>query len=120
MINEKVDLFSLGIILYQILYDVEPFKDENKLNQMKAEYKLTDEMIRKYNSNIIELMRNLLSQNPKDRFSAEEVVDFIEKNWDQVNLDSVSKVITLHPKENQILRKMTEAAAIVFKRHSTQ
>lgn len=103
-----------------MLYETEPFKEENRINQIKGDYKLTEEMIRKYNPKIIELLKNLLSLNPKNRFSAEEVINYIEKHWEQLNSDLVSKSVNMQPKDNSILRKMTEAAAIVFKRHSTQ
>jgi len=120
VINEKVDLFSMGIILYQMLFENEPFKEENRLHQIKGDYILTDEMVRKYNPNLIVLLKNLLSQNPKDRFSADDVINYIEKHWEQLSSDLVSKTVNLQPKDNSILRKMGEAAAIVFKRHSTQ
>ena len=103
-----------------MLFENEPFKEENRLHQIKGDYILTDEMVRKYNPNLIVLLKNLLSQNPKDRFSADDVINYIEKHWEQLSSDLVSKTVNLQPKDNSILRKMGEAAAIVFKRHSTQ
>jgi hypothetical protein len=81
---------------------------------MKGEIFLTEEMINNTNPAFIHLVRTLLSVNPKSRNSAEDILAFIEKNWEKNEELSFSK------RSFDIIKKISETTAKIFKRHSTQ
>ena len=83
-INEKVDIWALGCILYTILFKIQPFNDGLKLNIISASYNFPKNNIEKYSEKIIDLIRLMLNPNPIERPSAKEILDIL-KNWNQIN-----------------------------------
>ena len=83
-INEKVDIWALGCILYTILFKIQPFNDGLKLNIISASYNFQKNNIEKYSEKIIDLIRLMLNPNPIERPSAKEILDIL-KNWNQIN-----------------------------------
>ena len=83
-INEKVDIWALGCILYTILFKIQPFNDGLKLNIISASYNFPKNNIEKYSEKIIDLIRLMLNPNPIERPSAKDIMDIL-KNWNQIN-----------------------------------
>ena len=83
-INEKVDIWALGCILYTILFKIQPFNDGLKLNIISASYNFPKNNIEKYSEKIIDLIRLMSNPNPIERPSAKEILDIL-KNWNQIN-----------------------------------
>lgn len=60
----------------------------------------------------------MTNTNPKDRISADEIIFFIEKNWDK--LKTLDNIIPIKKKTSGIIGKMSDASIKLFKRHSTE
>ncbi|MDX1372713.1 MAG: protein kinase, partial [Nitrososphaeraceae archaeon] len=69
--DNRVDLYSLGIILYKIIYDRFPFDSDDELEIYKShvesefEFPSSDN----FSSDIINVIKKLLSKNPDERYS---------------------------------------------------
>ena len=81
----RVDLYSLGILLYKLVYGEFPFDTKDELGIYKAhlekefEYPPSD-----YNNNLISIIKKLLSKNPDERFhNTIEVISALNLPIDQ-------------------------------------
>ncbi|CAD8209745.1 unnamed protein product [Paramecium octaurelia] len=90
MYTEKCDIFSLGVILYQLIYNIHPFKDIDKTivlqKNLNAEFKFDDSI--KVPQSCKDLITLMLKQSPKQRPSAAEILrhDFFnEQLYEQSN-----------------------------------
>ncbi len=67
--DQRVDLYSLGIVLYRIIYKCFPFETENELDIYKSHIeKNFDFPSSKYSKKIISVLKKLLSKNPNERY----------------------------------------------------
>ena len=67
--NHTVDFYSLGILLYKIIYGFYPFKTDNELDIYKAH--IEDEFVfgeSIYSKKMINVVSRLLKKNPSERF----------------------------------------------------
>ncbi|XP_028799681.1 probable serine/threonine-protein kinase DDB_G0280111 isoform X2 [Neltuma alba] len=64
-INEKVDLWALGCLLFRICYFRSAFDGESKLQVLNGNYRIPDSP--KYSSSIVDLIRDMLQARPDDR-----------------------------------------------------
>ncbi len=68
--NHRVDLYSLGMVLYRIVYNKFPFSTDDELEIYKAhvskEFDFPDV---NYSSNLIAVIKKLLNKNPGERYS---------------------------------------------------
>eukprot|EP00045_Choanoeca_perplexa_P011204 m.117433 g.117433 ORF g.117433 m.117433 type:complete len:309 (-) comp15547_c0_seq5:877-1803(-) len=69
-INEKVDIWALGCLLYVLAYRKHPFEDGNKLAICNGKYKLPDQA--EYQAINTLIKDKLLHQDPNERLSALE------------------------------------------------
>lgn len=69
--NQSVDLYSLGMLLYKIIYNSFPFKSSEGIEIYKAQ--IEDEFdfppSDKYSEELIRVVKKLLSKNPEERYS---------------------------------------------------
>ena len=75
-------------------------------------------MMKNSNPKFIYLLRNMTNPNPKDRISADEIIFFIDKNWDKFK--TIENIIPVKKKTLSFIGKMSDATIKLFKRHSTQ
>ncbi|MHB9013814.1 MAG: serine/threonine-protein kinase, partial [Ignavibacteriaceae bacterium] len=67
--NHRVDLYSLGIMLYKIVYGKFPFKTSSELEIYKSHLEMEYEFPQsKYSGELIAAIKKLLIKNPDERF----------------------------------------------------
>ena len=82
-VNEKVDIWALGCILYAILFKQQPFQDAQKLTIIKGDYYIPKEA-KNYSEKIFDFIRWMLTPDPRQRPSAKDIIQSIN-NWNQIN-----------------------------------
>eukprot|EP00092_Neocalanus_flemingeri_P012469 GFUD01013442.1.p1 GENE.GFUD01013442.1~~GFUD01013442.1.p1 ORF type:complete len:1133 (-),score=359.01 GFUD01013442.1:1165-4563(-) len=72
-VNQAVDIWAAGLVLYSICFNKHPFDDSNKLAIVNGNYKLptSDSKYRMYHS----LISSMLSLDPRTRPTAGQVLD---------------------------------------------
>ncbi|KAL8062117.1 hypothetical protein ABFS82_02G124500 [Erythranthe guttata] len=65
LINEKVDIWALGCLLFRICYFKSAFDGESKLQILNGNYRIPD--LPKYNTLLIDLIKDTLQSSPNDR-----------------------------------------------------
>ncbi|KAL5549697.1 hypothetical protein UlMin_004928 [Ulmus minor] len=65
LINEKVDIWALGCLLFRIGYFKNAFDGESKLQILNGNYRIPE--LPKYSSTITDLIRDMLQGSPEDR-----------------------------------------------------
>ncbi|KAL0464386.1 UNVERIFIED_CONTAM: putative serine/threonine-protein kinase DDB [Sesamum latifolium] len=65
LINEKVDIWALGCLLFRICYFKSAFDGESKLQILNGNYRIPD--LPKYNTLLTDLIRDMLQSSPDDR-----------------------------------------------------
>ena len=98
-VNEKVDIWMLGCLLFTLLYKTHPFLDAQKSTIAKAYYHFPVTNI--YTEKIDDFIRLMLSRNPKERPSAKDILNNYLYNWDKIQKIDLSKD-TLLNKQKQI------------------
>merc|ERR1712032_1146033 len=74
-ITSKVDLFTLGLCLFQMLFAVHPFPEEGKLANIHVKYTLHPDASLRYSDGLLDTLKALLQRDPQDRPSARVVRD---------------------------------------------
>ncbi|KAM7257508.1 hypothetical protein ACFE04_013249 [Oxalis oulophora] len=65
LINEKVDIWALGCLLFRICYFKSAFDGESKLQVLNGNYRIPE--LPKYNTPVTDLIRDMLQASPADR-----------------------------------------------------
>ncbi|XP_024930252.3 uncharacterized protein LOC107407799 isoform X1 [Ziziphus jujuba] len=65
LINEKVDIWALGCLLFRICYFKSAFDGESKLQILNGNYRIPE--LPKYSAPITDLIRDMLQSSPEDR-----------------------------------------------------
>jgi serine/threonine protein kinase/tetratricopeptide (TPR) repeat protein len=67
--DHRVDLYSLGVLLYRLIYKKFPFDSKNQLEIYKAHIEADfDFSSTAYSSKLIDVMKKLLNKNPEERY----------------------------------------------------
>ncbi|CAD8083671.1 unnamed protein product [Paramecium sonneborni] len=78
---EKIDVWSLGIILYEIIYGKHPYITQQEgvqLNQLIIAKRIEEKKIQfpdsKYDNQVIDLLKGMLQTDYKKRFSIKQCI----------------------------------------------
>ncbi|KAL3815039.1 hypothetical protein ACJIZ3_016307 [Penstemon smallii] len=103
LINEKVDIWALGCLLFRICYFKSAFDGESKLQVLNGNYRIPD--LPNYNTAVTDLIRDMLHSSPNDRPNITQV-------WFRINgllPDELQKSLPDTPPE--MLQQSTDALA---------
>jgi AP2-associated kinase len=82
-INEKVDVWMLGCILYALLFKKHPFQDVQKLAIISADYYIPEDH-KHFSEKILDFFRLMMTPNPANRPSIKDVLNII-LNWSNLS-----------------------------------
>ena len=112
-VANNADLYSLGIVLYEMLIGRDPFRGDSPisiaLQHINEEIEFTQEEKTKIPHSIRTLISKMTEKSPEDRYqSAEEVIediDYIEKNIDLDFIKEYDNYVTQKIDQDKLLAK---------------
>ena len=103
-VNEKVDIWALGCILYAILFKQQPFQDAQKLTIIKGDYYIPKEA-KNYSEKIFDFIRWMLTPDPRLRPSAQDIIKCIN-NWNEIkNFPLCEQVLDIKKRQIKIFKE---------------
>lgn len=88
LLNEKVDIWALGCLLFRICYLKLAFDGESKLQILNGNYRIPD--LPKYNTLLTDLIRDMLQSSPDDRPDITQASILLDWPFIPMNLGLVS------------------------------
>lgn len=88
LINEKVDIWALGCLLFRICYFKSAFDGESKLQILNGNYRIPE--LPKYSSLITDLIKDMLQASPNDRPDITQASALLDWPFISMNLGLVS------------------------------
>lgn len=97
-INEKVDVWMLGCVLFVLLYKTHPFLEGQKSTIINAHYYFPATGI--YSEKVDDFIRLMLTQNPKDRPSSTEILRILN-NWSTSDIKLSYETLEIKKKQKK-------------------
>ena len=109
-VNEKVDIWAVGCILYAILFKQQPFQDAQKLTIIKGDYYIPKEA-KNYSSKIFDFIRLMLTPDPRIRPSAKDIVNYIN-NWNNIKeFPLCERVLEIKKRQIKIFKEKANSSS---------
>ena len=105
IVNEKVDIWALGCVLYTMVFKEQPFINAQKLEIINANYNFPKDEQKLYSEKFLDLIRVMLTPNPNDRPSVLQIME-----W--TNYWKETEKIPLSPEVEKIKEKQVASGGI--------
>ena len=76
VVNEKVDIWALGCVLYTMVFKEQPFMNAQKLEIINGNYNFPKDEQKLYSEKFLDLIRVLLTPNPDERPNILQVMEW--------------------------------------------
>ena len=110
IVNEKVDIWSLGCVLYTMVFKEQPFMNAQKLEIINGNYNFPRDEQKLYSEKFLDLIRVMLTPNPNDRPNVIQIME-----W--TNYWKETEKIPLSPEVEKIKEKQVASGGIKNKSH---
>ena len=110
VVNEKVDIWSLGCVLYTMVFKEQPFMNAQKLEIINGNYNFPRDEQKLYSEKFLDLIRVMLTPNPNDRPNIIQIME-----W--TNYWKETENIPLSPEVQRIKEKQVASGGIKNKTH---
>ena len=110
IVSEKVDIWSLGCVLYTIVFKEQPFINAQKLEIINGNYNFPKDEQKLYSEKFLDLIRVMLTPNPNNRPSVLQIMEWTNY-WNDTDK------IPLSPEVEEIKKKQILSGGIKNKSH---
>ena len=76
VVNEKVDIWALGCVLYTMVFKEQPFMNAQKLEIINGNYNFPRDEQKLYSEKFLDLIRVMLTPNPNDRPNILQIMEW--------------------------------------------
>ena len=97
-VSEKVDIWSLGCILYTMVFKEQPFMNAQKPEIINGNYNFPEEEQKLYSEKFLDLIRVMLTPNPNNRPNIIQIMEWTNY-WNE------TEKIPLSPEVEEIKKK---------------
>lgn len=98
LVNEKVDVWMLGCVLYTMLFKKHPFMDADRCTIINSFYFFPDSTNNIYSEKIQDLIRLCLTQNPQERPSSKDILNILN-NWNNTVINLPKSCLEIKKKQ---------------------
>ena len=110
VVSEKVDIWSLGCVLYTMVFKEQPFINAQKLEIINGNYNFPKDEQKLYSEKFLDLIRVMLTPNPDNRPNVLQIMEWTNY-WNDVNK------IPLSPEVEEIKKRQIKSGGIINKSH---
>ena len=110
IVNEKVDIWALGCVLYTMIFKEQPFMNAQKLEIINGNYNFPKDEQKLYSEKFLDLIRAMLTPNPDERPNIMQVME-----W--TNYWKETEKIPLSIEVQKIKEKQVSSGGIKNKTH---
>ena len=100
IVNEKVDIWALGCVLYTMVFKEQPFMNAQKLEIINGNYNFPRDEQKLYSEKFLDLIRALLTPNPEERPNILQVMEWTNYWKDTKNIPLSLEVQKIKEKQN--------------------
>ena len=110
IVSEKVDIWSLGCVLYTMVFKEQPFINAQKLEIINGNYNFPKEEQKLYSEKFLDLIRVMLTPNPNNRPNVMQIMEWTNY-WNDI------EKIPLSPEVEEIKKKQIASGGLKSKSH---
>lgn len=100
-IDDRVDIWMLGCVLFVLNYRYHPFQEEGKLSIVNASIKYKNHQ---QSEKMQDLMRHMLTPNPHFRPRVQEILSLVD-NWNKLERIPLNRVAASIKQDEELIER---------------